>query len=197
MQVNNIKLNLLPRYYMFYDWLKNDNIKTYQKVSLYRVSNITFNDFINYNVKILDESIYLENNPVIFSDSYSYVAIMFDKDGNSYLKSSLLLEDELKLSSKVDDLKLTKIIYSKSSEVENDNELRLNTEIKKIILKEINSLEKNNNIEKIKYLYYEWFNKNTDNLSLMIKNMKNKIDKEITSKEIYIYGLIQKCYRTV
>ena len=196
MLVKNIKLNFSESYFMFYDWLDTDDIKEYKNIPLYRVSNNTLNDFINYEFRLLDESIF-KRNIVLFSDTYDYIAIMFDSNGYCILKSSILLEDEIKLGNSIDDLKITKVIYTKNNINNASDDLRINKKIKETLNNEISKLEENNDIDKAQYLYYEWFKKKDNNFDKMINHMKEKINNPITENEIYIYDLIKKSYKLV
>ena len=75
--------------------------------------------------------------------------------------------------------------------------LRCEQHIKNVICKEIDNLYKNNDKEKIKYLYYEWLNKEDDSIDNIINNMKNMLSKDITNNEIKIYNLISSNYKVV
>ena len=196
MQVKHVKLNLLDSYWMFYDWLSSDQIKDYNNVNVYRVSSKILNDFMTNQFKITKGFEFCQK-PIIFSDSYSCVAITFDNDGCSLLKSSLLLEDELSLNKEIDELKQISIKYEIINQDERCNNLRINQEIKQIIIKEIEQMEKNNEIEKIAYFYYEWFKEVSNDYKIMIKKMKQRINSIISDDEIYIYELIKKCYKPV
>ena len=68
MKVDNLKLNFLDSYYMFYDWLESDVIEKYGSVVLYKVSAKTISDFINYKVKILDSRLIKQSKVLLFSD---------------------------------------------------------------------------------------------------------------------------------
>ena len=62
---------------------------------------------------------------------------------------------------------------------------------------ELNTIKSNNDLDKLKYLYYEWFNKNESDFDKMLHCMIKKIDLPVTEKEKYIYGLIKKSYKFV
>ena len=197
MEINNIKLNFLEKYYMFYEWLDTDNIEKFNKISVFRISSKTLNDFMNYQIRILDETIFSKHNPAIFSDTYSYIAIKFDNNGYSISKSSLLLEDEFRLNMKIDDLKIMKIIYNKIDLDLKEKELRINLNIRKTIELELNKIKEENNIEKLTYLYYEWFQKKENSVQKMFINMYNKLIMPPSENEKKVYEIIKKSYKLV
>ncbi|MBE6148409.1 MAG: hypothetical protein E7167_02820 [Firmicutes bacterium] len=197
MKINKLKLNFLDSYYMFYDWLDTDEIESNLSLMVYKVSSKVVSDFISYNIKLNDLSILKDGNALLFTDSYTYIAIEFDKDGNSLYKSSLLLEDELRLNTKVDTLKNIKVNYEILSENQSNKDLRINEEIRKTIKVELNNLYHTKNEDKIKYLYYEWFQKAENDIEKMIKCMNKKIDMPLTILEKNIYDLIKKSYKLV
>ena len=197
MKIDNLKLNFLDNYYMFYDWLENDVIEKNSHVMLYKVSSKVINDFINYKIQLNDIKLINKTKILLFSDGFSYIALEFDNKGKSVYKSSLLLEDELKLNHKVDNLQYTKVNYSRLSNELSSNDLRINDEIRKTITVEIRNLEQNKNIDKLSYLYYEWFNKKENNFDKMIKSMYKKINLPLTDKEKSLYDIIKKSYKLV
>ena len=197
MEAKNIKLNFLDKFYMPYDWLNTDKIINYSKMSIYRITSKALNEFINYKIRILDETIFKNNNPALFSDTYNYIAIIFNKNGYSISKSSLLLEDEFKLNQNIDDLKVSKVIYNRLDLEKKDNDLRINTEMRKTIEIELDKLQKENNLEKLTYLYYEWFNKKENDLQKMLTDMHNKILMPLSNNEKNIYEIIKKSYKLV
>lgn len=196
MKVNNIKLNFLDNYYMFYEWLDTDNIEIIDNINIYRIPTDNLNDLYEYKIRVLDESI-IKNNTVILSDTFNFIAVEFDENGYSMYKSSLLLEDEVKLYDIVDSLKEINIIYTKVEKEKRENDLRINMEIKKLIQTEVNTLKENNNIEKLKYLYYEWFDKKENDISKIINNMNKRLKSPLNSKDVYIYDLIKRSYKLV
>lgn len=197
MQLKKITLNFLPKYVMFYDWLETDHMKEYQNVIVYRVNRDLINDIINYQVRIIDTTFYMINKPVILSDSYNCIAILPDENGCIKLCSSLLLEDELKINDEIGEQKLHKFNYQKERAINNESDLRIVNEIKSTISTAVKRMEKDNDLAKVNYFYYELFKKKSKNLHFMIQKINDQIEREITEKEIYLYQLIKKSYKLV
>jgi len=55
---------------------------------------------------------------------------------------------------------------------------------------EIEKLVKNKNYIKLKYLYYEWFNKKNNDIDSIINNLSNITNEEISKKHISFLELI-------
>ena len=102
MKFTNVALNFQDKYYMFYDWLETDCIDNKSNGYIYKVSSRVVNDFIKNKIKLTNLDIIKKSSKIIFTDCYSFVAIEFAQNGESLYKSSLLLKDEIKLSSKLE-----------------------------------------------------------------------------------------------
>jgi len=197
MKVNNIKLNFLDNYYMFYDWLKDDIIENKNNLNVYKVPSKTIDDFMGYQVELLDLKYLKEDNVILFTDDFSYIAIEFNNNGKSIFKSSLTLEDEIKINKKIENLKQINIPYKKIKLEKRKDDLRLNEIIRKTIQVELNGLQKIMDNDKIAYLYYTWFKKTSNNNKNMLSTMLKKIQMPLTSEEIKIYNLIKNKYKLV
>ena len=196
MKIDKIKLNFFRSFHLFYDWLNTDNIKEWKNVVLVRVRSDVISDIIHNDVKLIDTD--LKNYQVLlFTDTYTYVALHFKKDGSSFERSSLLLNDEMKLENKVDDLKLVSFKYEIINTVPTTCELRGNEQIKKVLKNEITKLEKENNIDKLTYFYYEWFKKESLSKEKMLESMYEQLSQPISEEEKRMYFLVKNNYKMV
>ncbi|MGN1379655.1 MAG: hypothetical protein ACI4XR_04625 [Bacilli bacterium] len=195
MIINNITLNFLDKFYPFYEWLEDDNIENFKKVYVYKVKPDVLQDLINNIIKI--DIKYIKDIPLIFTDEYEFIAIDFDKNGKSNYKSSLSLKDEYKISNLIRYLKFENISYKIVKKVEKPFNLRFEEKIKRIINLEINKLYENNNIDKIKYLYYEWFKCEEEDIKKILCKMQKKLLLPITNDEKKLCNLIIKSYKVV
>ena len=156
MIINNITFNFLDKYYTFYEWLAEDELIT-EKCYVYKVSSNVLTDLIEYNI-ILDKS-FLRDIPLVFCDDYTAIGVQFNSNGESTYKSSLLLTDEEKILNYTKFMKKGNINYKKKNIQINREVLRNEENIKNKLMYEVDKLIKNNDIEKFKFIYYEWFNK--------------------------------------
>lgn len=195
MIINDIYLNFLKNYYPFYEWLRNDKIRFVKKAYVYKVNSNVLCDLKNNKV-CLDKK-FLKKEPIIFFDEFDLIAILFDDKGISKFKSSLSLNDEEKIFGLTKYLNNEELMYQIISKDEIPKNLRCEENIKNVICKELDNLYKNNDEEKIKFLYYEWFSKEDDSIDNIINTMKNMLNKDITNNEIKIYNLISSNYKVV
>lgn len=194
MIINDITLNFLDNYFPFYEWLENDDIKSYKKCFVYKVETNVINDIIQNEIMALENL--PKNMPIIFTDEYSFVGVDFI-DNKSVYKSSIPLNEEEKIIRLVKYLDNHKLKYKIISNNKIKNDLRCEKYIKSIISQEIKSLIENNNLEKIKFLYYEWFNKEENDINKIVKNINKKLENSISQNEKRIFNLIKASYKVV
>jgi hypothetical protein len=204
-----IKLNFNDSSYSFYEWSKEDKLEQIKKIPLIKVKSNIFKDICLYDFKIDEELLNIINgrtvckenlnidNACIFCDTKNCIAIEFDKNGNSIARSSLLLEDENNICEISYSIKSHNINIKKQNKLKLSTEFRQETNIKKIITKEILELYKNKNINKLKYLYYEWFNKQEENIELIMKDMLLDIKEELKEVHYNIYNIIKLSYNKI
>ncbi len=195
--------------YEFYEWEEEDNIEFIKKMPLFRVSFNTLLDLLKYQVKFSSEILSLINNKTILksnkkikyaflvSDSKNVLALELNKDGLVISRSKLLLKDANNLNEMVVSIKEKKFNYEiiKSYKVRCD--IRQIEDIKRLISCEVNTMIKDNNISKLKYLYYECFDKLCNNKEEIIKKMTSMLnDNDIESLK-KIYDLIRYSYNKI
>ena len=59
------------------------------------------------------------------------------------------------------------------------------------IKKELNVLIKSKNYDKLKYLYFEWYNKKEKNINKIIEELNNILNLEFSSKHTKLFELIK------
>lgn len=197
--VYDIILNFTDNYYYdFYEWNVKDNIINIKKIPLFRVDKNTLNDFINYKIKVNKSLLkQIDNKSIMnkkYKDKYIYIALLssgeksiglcFDKNGNILYKSSMLLDEEEDANIIALNQTITKLKYKKLSK-NSINLLRSDIQKKNIIIKELNKIYNNSEYKKLKYIYYDIFNKISDDYCLIYKELINKIDERIQD-----YGLL-------
>lgn len=191
--IYDIILNFTNNYYYdFYEWNKKDNLINVKKIPLIRVSKKTLNDFIKYKIKvdkellkiIYDKSIYLKkdknkyNYSTIFSNGEKSIGIVFNEDGIVMFKSALFLDEEddaNKLSLKQKEMHIKYKKYEKNY----NKMLRSELEKKQIIIKELKMIYNNKEYDRLKYIYYEIFNKTSNEIDVIYKVLINNIDSNL------------------
>ena len=196
--------------YEFYEWKDNDSILHVRKIPIIKINNATFLNIKKYNF-IVDNNILnrIKNKTEIYQDLNIYylkylccfvctqdiIVVEFNKDGYSINKSNLLLEEASDALYESNELEIETINYKllNKSYKENINNTRYEEEIKRKINKEIYYTIKINDYDKLKYLYYEWYNKKDNNINNIISGLKNIIRNEFSNRHEKFYNVIKLC----
>ena len=114
----------------------------------------------------------------LFSYDESVVAIEFDSDGNSYMKSNLSIEEEIEVIECARLLKYTILDYKIKSKnvIEYKFITRKELENKDFALDKINKMYKNNEIMKLKYIFFEIYNEKLDDFEKIYSKLINIIN---------------------
>ena len=192
--INDIFINLNYDYFEFYEWNKKDNIEHIKKIPIIKINNKTLLNIIKNKVTI--NSNYLTNyyqkcekyhcinhfNYIALSNGINAVIVSFNNNGNILKKSSLLFEDEENICLLSKNMKQSKMPYNVIKMEKESNLTRNQKEAKKYILNNITKISDN----KLKYLYYDCFNKEENNINLI----KDNIFKELKNNNL---DVISKC----
>ena len=208
--VYDIVLNFTSDFIEFYEWNKDDEIIHIKKINLVLVDSKCFNEIFDNIVTFSDEfllSIFnkceyysnrkLDSIPYAFllSDSYRVIAIILDNSGKIIKYSSLLLDEEeevLNLCSKLGECKIDYRIVNKR--IKNEFQTRNEKNIIKFIKDDLIINYKSRNISKLKYLYYEYFNKHSDNIEEIYQKLLNELSNDVSEKHYDLYNLIKLSY---
>ena len=200
--IYDITLNLNKNnLYEFYEWREDDVPEFILKIPIYKIDKNAFLDIRNNNIIVdkdflitifdktevyTEDAISLIRYAALFSDGDNVIGIEFDSSGNSYMKSNLSIDDESEVLEIIKDIKYTLLDYK----VKNINNLQMKLltrkekEEEEYLLNRVNSMYKNNEAEKLKYIFYELYNEKLDNLEKVysklinaIKNNESKVKK--------------------
>ena len=198
----DIVVNFQEKNYRFYEWNENDEIEIIKKIPIFYVNAKTIKDIINNQIEV--NSSFLEqikNKTEIKEKKLEYVALFttknasivleFNKVGLAITRSYLQVEDECNILEILYTLPLYKLEYKIKNKIATINELRIEQELKKFLLIEIEELYKNKNIKKMQFLYNEWFKKDCNDINKIYLDIKEKLNHELTENEINIYNLIK------
>ncbi len=190
--IYDILINFNENLYDFYDWNLNDQIDHIRKIPVFKTDseflyNLKKNDIIlnkDFLNKIYNKteiftmkSIKTLNYACLFCDDMEVVGIYILN--GKMLKSKLLIDEEEEVVEFSERLKEENITY----EIIKENDIikyktRKEIEIETYVKKEIRNLKKENNINKLSYLYYECFNKKETNKDKMIENFDYYLEKD-------------------
>lgn len=208
--VYDLLLNFQSQMYEFYEWNKDDKIYHIKRINLVKISSTTYNEILDNNIKIDDDFLltifnkcqYFENRNVeslpyaiLLTDTYRVMGVIFDINGNIIKYSSLLLDEEediLDISNRLAEIKLDYKIISKKEKYHNLT--RMQEHIIKYIRNDLNMCYQKKDINKLKYLYYEYFNKNNvRNIDTIYDSLIKELEK-INEKHYNLYNLIKLSY---
>ena len=190
----------------FYEWLDTDVVEHIKKIPLFRVSSRVIRDFHLYHItldKELTKQVYLKTESL--QGKYDYMLLLTDTkcalvveasaSGEVICLSKLLLNEELNLLEIACAFDEEVLLYEKGKKREEVTGFRIETQIKKFILSEITSLYKENSLEKLKYIYYEWTGTTAYDKETIYNNLKILIEQDFDTKHYEIYKLIKLSYQ--
>ncbi len=195
-----VNFNRYP--YDFYDWNNNDPIEHIRKMPLFKISSDKFLELKNSEVVITEEWMEKIQNKTevfqskgvdkiayaaLFTDAMEVVAIEFNHQGKSIGKSRLLVDEESEVLEVADRIHHTILNYEviKTDQVDN-LKTRKELEISEYLHDQIKKLE-HENVEKLRYLYYECFNKKEDDKYKIVKVIEKKLKEEWNSTYPQVY----------
>ena len=177
--VYDIILNFTDKscFYEYYEWQKNDELINVRKAPIYKVKSKILEDFINNDIKVEEsfikninnknilykKDIKKINNVLILSNGKKSIGVSFDKFGYLIYKSPMLIDEEDEVNKIISKEKYTDITYQVKTNDDN-NYLRVDNTKRKNKIIEIQKDYKNKEYGKLKYLYYETFNKECNNM---------------------------------
>lgn len=199
--IYDIVLNFNKDYYNFFEWNKRDNIINIKKIPLFIVNNDIFKnmkyDIVTVSksfVEIIKEKTYTYNRQKIgpsclVSNGKEVIGLLFNEKGDLIKRSSLLLDEEEEVldeiySDEIFDIGIVKI--RKGTEDINTN--RMEKEKKEFLLKYIN---KENNDINLKYLYYDYFEKDEDDTSIIKNILRQEINNNWNKKFDNFYETVK------
>ncbi len=205
--IYDILLNFKDELYDFYDWNKNDNIIHIRKIPLIKIKEKDLVNIKNNNVKFDEETLnQIKDKTEIFTPKISkkieYITLLSDGnyviglqiEGKKIKKSSLLIDEELDILEDVNNLDFMNINYKIINKgINNELKTRKQRETEKFIKKGINKIK--NDEEKLKYLYYECFDKKEENKEKILHKMLNNINNLDVNKKIYNFLKLIEVYK--
>lgn len=202
----DIILNLHEEFINFFEWEKKDKLLYVKKLPIFCIDNGIFHNIIFNSIKVSKsflEMINYENySSNLENDKYRYMCLLtnkntvigvcFDEDGRNILVSDLLIDDQEEILEEVKDNSIIMIDYDLISKKEEEKFLtRKEINLKKVISREITNLYKNNDLSKLAYFYYEYFNIESDDIKLMYNNLISSLENEIDEKHFKIYEILK------
>ena len=190
--IYDIVLNFNKDYYDFFQWNKKDSIVNIKKIPLFIVNNDIFNsmkyDSVSVKKSFIDsikDKTYTYNrqkigNTCLLSNGKQVIGVLFNDKGYLVKRSSLLLDEEEEVLDEIynDEIYDIEIINIKKNKIKT-NVNRIQKEKKDFLIKYIN---RESNFINLKYLYYDYFEIDEDDVSIikckLIEEIKNNWNKK-------------------
>lgn len=208
--VYDIILNFNDKLYDFYEWEKNDNYLHIKKVNVIRVNSKIYNEILDNKVKfngsfwltLLNKCEYYDKRvvktlPYVFllTDTYRTMALMLNDNLEVIKYSSLLLDEEEEVNEISSRIPLIKLEYNIIKE-NSRNDLTRNEELVcHYIINDLKETYENKDFAKLRYLYYEYFNIESNDLEKNYQELLLTL-KEFNHRHYKLYNLIQLSYNT-
>lgn len=171
--IYDLTLNFNDRLYDFYDWKDTDSIIHYRKIPLIKLSDKKYDKFLNNKVVVDEELLSLVRDKAqqykgrmlktvkyafVLTNGFDAFAVMLDDGGTSVKKSKLVIGEELEVIDLANNLKVKDVSFNI---VCKDNFVNKFTRDEEVIINGVVSKinDHKDNLELLKYLYYEWNNK--------------------------------------
>ena len=199
--IYDILLNFNENLIEYFEWEDTDNIKYVKKIILFKTSTTVIKDIASFEV-LLDSSFtsnipkYEINNSgdegkiCLLTDGKIVIGILI-KNNKVELVSRLLLDEEYDVLETSYHITTTKIDYKKLKERNRDksNLTRKELTIKNNLLQKIDSLYKKRKDEELKYLYYEYTNKENNNMDYIYNFLRNSLS-NFNENHVYLYNIL-------
>lgn len=204
--VYDLVLNFNKNLYDFFDWNIDDNIVHIRKIPIFKLDNNMYKDLKNYDIVVsgdflvkisnrceifTKQNVKIINHACLFTNGLEVIAIKFDDNGKSIEKSKLLLDEEDEILYSIDDFELYSLKYKI---VEENCSLVFKTRKEDNIYKFIDcNLKKlrSENIDALKYLYYECFNEKNADFRKMLPNINRLLDENWEQNYMKVYNFFK------
>lgn len=190
--IYDIVLNFSKDYYDFFEWNKKDNIMSIKKIPLFLVDSKIFkmmkydkvtvkNEFIDsIKGKTFTYSRVKMGPSCLISNGREVIGVLFNDDGTLVKRSSLLLDEEEEVLDEIVNAEETSIEIVKYQKGKVNDISRIKREKKDFLIKYIN---KEKNDINLRYLYYDYFEKENDDITsikdLLIKEIRGNWNKKL------------------
>ena len=199
--IYDILANFNKEYYEFYDWNEEDEITHIKKIPIIKTNkeflyNIKYNDII-VEKKLLEKinrktemfnKINKENYICIITDGNHALIAKFNPNGKIIERSSLIIEEENEILEIVEDTEEENYSYNINKKQNYEQfKTRKEKEKSKYILKELENITE----DKLKYIYFDIFNKEENNIKKIITKLKTEVNTNYNETLNKIYDFLK------
>ena len=186
--IYDIVLNFQNNYYDFYEWKSTDKVINIKKILVYKVNN---QDYLNlkYNEIILDKKILpTQTKMFLVTNGIEVMGILLDNDGKIIKRSSLIFDESDEVLEEKETIKTLPLKYKKNIIKPHIVYNRILTEKMKFLQKYFSNIDKLKDEYLLKYIYYDIYNIEENNINKVYKKLQELIYEDINT----IYNSIKK-----
>lgn len=196
--IYDIITNFKENYYDFFEWNKNDSLTHFKKIPIIKINKKDYKILITNQIQMDKEQLKTienrsetynkkekNNNYLLLTNGLDIIGLLFDKNGNTIKRSSLLIEEELDIINSIKKNTIYEIKYKIINKIPTIFKTRNELEKIEYIKTELETLSIKKDYHKINYLYYECFNKREKNIKYELKILKESINNNYLSNIIY------------
>lgn len=180
--IYDIVLNFQSKFYKFYEWSTQDHYLNIKKIPIFRIPTSEllslYQNVVQLKKELLEKierqtTIYMQNNLhykylLLVSNTENTIALSCDDNGIVTNVSSLLFDEEDEANELAENLEEESIVDTLVSQRQKNEFIsRLKEEKIQKIKKMIQNLDVNLDKEKIRYLYFDVFEKELDTIEKM------------------------------
>lgn len=202
--VSDIVLNFsdISSFKEFYEWDLGDSILTAQKIPIFHLlesdmKNVFYTSF-QVDSSFLEE---IEDKTItdmgviryccLFTDFSRVIACRFSSDGCVIKKSSLLLDEEDVVMEENCDIVKKKLSYTVLKNYSMFSMLTKKEEMmQKYLLSELRRINEKNNMDEIRYLYYETFSRKNHH-SKMYEELIDEVKNHFSENCVHLYEIMK------
>ena len=177
--IYDIVLNFQNEYYDFYEWKNTDKVINIKKISVYSVNdedylNLKYNDII-LNMKELPKQIKM----FLVTNGKEVMGLLLDKEGKIIKRSSMLFDEADEVLDEKELIKPLPIKYQKNISKSHISYSRLYIEKRKFLEKYFSKIDIAADEYLLKYIYYDIYIKEENNINKIYKELKSLIKENI------------------
>lgn len=186
--IYDIVLNFQNNYYDFFEWKETDKIINVKKILVYTVST---EDYLNlkYNEVIIDNKILPKQIKMfLITNGLEVMGLLIDNEGRIVKKSSLIFDEADEILEEKESIKKLPLKYMQNIIKPRISYSRLITEKIRFVEKYFSKIDINKDEYLLKYIYYDIYNKEENNINKINKELRELINININK----IYDSIKK-----
>lgn len=202
--IYDIITNFFEDYIDFYEWEKKDKYTHLKKIPIIKIKDkdyhIIFNNIIKINNELLQKiknksdtyNNKTNNYYLLITNSKDIIAIQFNEQGLGIKRSSLLVDEELDIINTIKTIEYKEFNYTIIKRINKNLKTRNEIKNETYLKEQLKKIDTNKDLNKIKYLYYECFNKTETNKDIALKTLINNVNKCQVSKVLNEFFKLSK-----